>query len=67
MGYSLQHANLERTEAIHQALNKEDSDQLLTIADQVKKEDEDELAEYLVQQARRIRKDEWAYDESIGN
>lgn len=67
MSYSTQDAQLHQTEIINQAIKERDEEKLYTLAQYAKGDGEDELADYLVQQARRIYREDWAYDESINN
>ena len=67
MAYSHREAQWERTEAIEDALAREDGERLLDLADQAKGEGEDELAEFLRKEGKRIQREEMLYDESIGN
>ena len=67
MSYTIQDAQLHQAEIINLAIKERDEEKLYTLAHYAKDNGEDELAEYLVQQARRIYREDWAYDESINN
>lgn len=57
----------DRDEAITNAINTRDVSTLYKIAEWEKKEGNDEEADKLVKEAKRIDSEDWAYDESIGN
>lgn len=49
------------------AINSRDSEALVKLAQIVKEQGDDEQAEDLLAEAKRIEKEDWAYDEAIGN
>lgn len=57
----------DQDNAIYLALKTRDSEQLYYLAAQLKKQGEDEQAEALYKQAKQIDKEDWAYDNAIGN
>jgi hypothetical protein len=67
MSYSIQEAIEEQNAAIDQALQSRDSEALYQLADIVKEQGEDELAEELTAAARRIDREDWSYDVSVNN
>jgi len=65
MSYSIEQAKQERAMEISYAMKGVDApEKLIELATQVKKEGEDELAEYLIHKATRM---EFAYDEANDN
>jgi len=67
MSCSHQEAQLERDEAIFNALDTRDSEALYQLAGLEKEEGNDEQAAELIRVARMIDKADWAYDNAIGN
>jgi hypothetical protein len=67
MSYSPTEAQLERDEAVFNALDTRDSETLHQLAALYKEEGDDEEAARLLQTARNIDREDNAYDESIGN
>lgn len=67
MGYSAAYAKDERNQEVRLALEARDAEHLCRLADLFKAEDDDEMAETLKNHAKRIDKEDWSYDESIGN
>lgn len=60
-------AHLEREHDVNVAINTRDSEALYNLASYYKKEGEDETADQLLTIAKKIDREDWAYDESIGN
>jgi hypothetical protein len=67
MSYSPRQAVDERQAEVWTATKEEDAERLYQLAAQFKEEGEDELADELHKIARRIERDEWAYDEARDN
>lgn len=67
MSYSIREASAEFTQMIVAAINGRDSEALYQLAQIVKEQGDDEQAEALLIEAKRIEKENWAYDEAIGN
>lgn len=67
MSYSIQYANAEQTQAIVAAINSRDSEALYRLAGIMKEQGDDENAEALLTEARKIEKEDWAYDNAMGN
>lgn len=67
MSYSIREASAEFTQMIVAAINSRDSEALVKLAQIVKEQGDDEQAEDLLTEAKRIEKENWAYDEAIGN
>lgn len=63
MGYSIKEAIDERQQEVDKALQESDSEKLFQLAELFKEEGDDEEAEVLLATAKRIERDEWAYDE----
>jgi hypothetical protein len=57
----------EQDQAVYDAIKTRDSEALYQLAAQVKEQGEDEQAEALLAEAKRIDKEDWAYDNAIGN
>ena len=57
----------ERKAEVWTATKEEDAERLYELASQFKEEGDDELADDLQKIARRIERDEWAYDEARDN
>ena len=67
MSYSIYEADVEQQQDIVAAINSRDSEALVKLAQIVKEQGDDEQAEALLTEAKRIEKENWAYDEAIGN
>lgn len=67
MSYSIYEADAEQQQAIVAAINSRDSEALVKLAQIVKEQGDDEQAEDLLTEAKRIEKENWAHDEAIGN
>lgn len=67
MSYSIYEASAEQQQAIVAAINSRDSEALYQLAQIVKEQGDDEQAEDLLTEARKIEKEDWAYDNAIGN
>lgn len=67
MSYSPKAAIDEQTAAIDEALQTRDSEALYQLADIVKEQGEDELAETLLKTAKTIDREESLYDEANNN
>lgn len=67
MSYSIREASAEQQQAIVAAINFRDSEALCKLAQIVKEQGDDEQAEALLTEARKIEKEDWAYDNSINN
>ena len=57
----------ERDQDIFDALQTRDSSELRRLANLSKGDGEDEQADLLLDAAKRIDREDWSYDESIGN
>jgi hypothetical protein len=57
----------EREQEVNEALKTRDAEHVHRLADLYKREGYDEVAEDINNQARQIDKEDWAYDEFIGN
>ena len=67
MSYSIKDAIDERNHEVDEALQTRDSEALYTLASLYKEEGDDEMAEKLTSIAKRIDREDNAYDEAIGN
>lgn len=67
MSYSDDEARWEREEAIQLALETDDSEALYQLASLEADEGNDETAAELIRVAKMIDKNDWAYDNAIGN
>ena len=67
MSYSDNEARWEREEAIARALETSDSEALYQLAELEQEEGNDETAEELIKTAKMIDRNDWAYDNAIGN
>lgn len=67
MSYSPKQAIDERNIDVWHALKEDDAEKLYHLAAQFKEEGDDENAASLLAIARKIEKDEWAYDEAKDN
>lgn len=67
MSYSEQEARWEREEAIALAMETSDSEALYQLASLEKEEGNDETATELIRVAKMIDRNDWAYDNAIGN
>lgn len=67
MEYSAAYDKEEREQEVHLALETRDAEHLHRLADLFKAEGDDEMAETLKNYAKRIDREDWSYDESIGN
>jgi len=67
MSYSHQEAQLERDEAIFNALDTRDSEALYQLAGILKEEGDDEQAAHLLKVARRIDDEDQAFDQERDN
>lgn len=67
MSYSEQEARWEREEEIAKALETSDSEALYQLAGLEQEEGNDEQAAELRRVAKMIDKNDWAYDNAIGN
>ncbi len=67
MSYSEQEARWERQEEITTAIDQRDSERLYQLADLEAEEGNDEVAEELKKIAKNIDREDWAYDNAIGN
>lgn len=67
MSYTIKEAIEEQTAAIDEALQTRDSEALYQLADTVKEQGEDELAETLLKTARQIDREDNYHDESNAN
>jgi len=67
MSYSEQEARWEREEEIAKAIETSDSEALYQLAGLEKEEGNDETAAELIRVARMIDRNDWAYDNAIGN
>lgn len=67
MSYSTAEAGAELDQMIVAAINSRDSEKLFQLAQVVKEQGDDENAEALLTEAKRIEKEEWSYDNAIGN
>ena len=67
MSYQINEAVVERQDMIDTALHTRDSEMLYHLAQFEKEEGDDETAEHLLAIAKRIDREDNAYDESIGN
>jgi hypothetical protein len=64
MSYSPRHAQTERDQEVTEALQTRDSGALYRLAGLYKEEGEDEYAETLIMAAKKIDREDWAYDEA---
>ena len=67
MSYSIDKARDERQVEISDALRTRDSEALYHLAGLEKEEGNDEVAEELYKQAKKIDREDWAYDEAKDN
>lgn len=67
MSYSIREAGAEQQQAIVAAINSRDSEALYNLAQIVKEQGDDEQAEVLLTEAKKIDREDWAYDNAIGN
>ena len=67
MSYSIAQAKDERSIQVNQALQERDTTMLHVLSELYKEEGEDETADELRTIAKRIDRDDWAYDNAIGN
>ena len=67
MSYSIQEAKHDQDQMIMDAIAERDSEKLFQLADIVKEQGDDEVAETLLKQAKDIERDDWAYDEFKDN
>lgn len=67
MSYSSRQAIDERQTEIFEALRTRDSEALYHLASMEKEEGNDEVAEELLQQAKKIDREDWSYDEAKDN
>lgn len=67
MSYSEQEARWEREEEIAKAMETSDSEALYQLAGLEKEEGNDETAAELIRVAKMIDRNDWAYDNAIGN
>lgn len=67
MSYSMKEANEERSQEVTTALQTRDSEALYQLAALYKEEGEDEYAETLLMAAKKIDREDWAYDEAKDN
>jgi phage shock protein A len=67
MSYTTREAKNERTLEVELAQMTRDSEALYSLARQFKEEGEDEIAEELLAQAKKIDREDWAYDEHRDN
>lgn len=57
----------DRDQDIFNALHTRDSEELRRLASLCKGDGEDEQADLLLDAAKRVDREDWSYDESIGN
>ena len=67
MSHNITDAIIDQNSRIDLALETRDAEALYQLAEEVKEQGEDELAETLLASAKRIENEDWSYDESIGN
>jgi hypothetical protein len=67
MSYSNQEAKDERDQEVSEAMQTRDSEALYHLAGLYKEEGEDEYAETLIMAAKKIDREDWAYDEAKDN
>jgi hypothetical protein len=67
MSHTIKEAKAEQEAQSVLAMRTRDIEALHYLAAQYKKQGDDEYAEVLRATAKRFEKEEWAYDESIGN
>ena len=65
--YTTQEINMDRSIEVHEAVDTRDSSALFRLARLEKEEGNDEFAESLYQLARRIDREDMAYDEMRDN
>lgn len=67
MSYSIDKAKDERQLEIEEAINARNSEALYHLAGLEKEEGNDEVAEDLLTRAKKIDREDWAYDEAKDN
>jgi hypothetical protein len=64
MSYSPKQAKDDRDQEVTEALQTRDTEALYRLAGLYKEENEDEYAETLIMAAKKIDREDWAYDEA---
>lgn len=67
MSYSITHSKMERVQEIEEALGTRDMEKLFKLAEKESKEGNDEYAEILRDNAKRIDREDWQFDEARDN
>lgn len=67
MSYAITYAKAEEMTAVETAVEQRDVEGLFKLARVAKKAGNDEFAEILVDNAKRIDREDWAYDEAVDN
>jgi hypothetical protein len=67
MSHNITDAIIDQNSRIDLALETRDSEALYQIAEEVKEQGEDELAETLLASAKRIDREDWSYDAANNN